>query len=79
MGTLTKHINTKHNPKPSSLKELGKGLFGFAFDVIPGKIESAEELRLEWKNKKNNKNTTKEEIQKTSQENKEKCNYSLTY
>ena len=48
--TLTKHKNTKHNPKPSNIQELGEGQFGFVFDVRPGKEKEAEELRFEWKN-----------------------------
>ena len=44
--TLQKHNNTRHG---QSIKELGKGQFGFVFDVIPGKEVEAKLLRKEWK------------------------------
>ena len=83
--TLQKHKNTKHDPNYfSPNKKIGKGKFGFAFDVRNCKETEAEALRLKWsqQNKDENNITEKEkyvEDEKNEQddnensENEEKC------
>ena len=46
--TLKKHKNTNQG---QIQEKLGKGQFGFIFDVIPGKQDEAKSLREEWRNK----------------------------
>ena len=53
--TLEKHKNTKHC---LSDQKNWEGKFGFAFDVRPDKETEAGELRLEWKEKKNDDKTS---------------------
>ena len=62
--TLEKHKNTKHSKNNStSNRKIGEGQNGFAFDVRPGKESEAEELRLEWKEKKKEDNSSNEKEQ----------------
>ena len=59
--TLQKHKNTKHYPNYCSpKKKIGKGRFGYAFDVRPGQEAAAESLRLEWVGKKKDDNNLNE-------------------
>ena len=65
--TLRKHRNAKHGH--TSLyknKDLGKGEFGFVFDVRPGKEKEAEDMRLEWKKEKRNEDNTKKDCRDLS-------------
>ena len=36
LGSISHSQNTKHNPVPSTLIELGEGQIGFVFGVRPG-------------------------------------------
>ena len=77
--------NTKHDPNYCSPnKKIGKGMFGFAFDVRHGKEKEAEALRLEWSQQNKDKNNmtekeknvedkTNEPDDNESSENEEKC------
>ena len=87
--TLQKHKNTKYDPNYcSSNKKIGKGKFGFAFDVRHGKEKEAEALRLEWsqqnkyknnitEKEKNVEDKTNEQDDNESSENEEKCKESV--
>ena len=73
--TLEKHKNTKHC---SSNQKIGEGQFGFSFDVIPGNEAEAAELRLEWKEKKNNDKTSNKNDNEKSEYSK-KCKESEVF
>ena len=60
--TLMKHKNTKHEKKShASDHVIGQGEFGYVFDVIPGKENDADTMRLEWRLDNKDKTNTKTE------------------
>ena len=50
---LIKHKNTKHGSNSFTNKhEIGRGEFGFVFDVRPGKENETESMREAWRKEK---------------------------